>query len=277
MRICDLIKQHTNTGPLVHLCEVRLQRMRRRREPASHVPCLLCGNQRRKRRVYTWCCSPVIEHSSSGSGKMTIKNIQWEVGWRGVAVYDTAEVWKILVLVGYWIKLWKTVLMSHNPCKCTKQSLWSPKKERNEKSKEAKREVQWDSKRAERILRLLEFEALMAFRCVQRLLYFQRSIKHSLSEEFKQRQEFMDWKFWTAVTTKCLSLMFTHVTYIFRFTSTDSSIVFKSSFMFGFHTFLLCWSFLSGTAAMSIGGWVGWCAPCFLCKPWGSCDLDEVR
>lgn len=52
MRICDLIKQHTNT--LVHLCWVRLQRMMRRRErPASHVPCLLCGNQERRRRVYT--------------------------------------------------------------------------------------------------------------------------------------------------------------------------------------------------------------------------------
>lgn len=46
----------------------------------------------------------------------------------------------------------------------------------------------------------------MAFRCV-RLLYFQRSIKHSLSEESKQRQEFTDRKFSTAVTTSCLSLI----------------------------------------------------------------------
>lgn len=37
MRICDLIKQHTNT--LVHLCKVRLQRMRRE---GGGKTCLTC-------------------------------------------------------------------------------------------------------------------------------------------------------------------------------------------------------------------------------------------
>lgn len=48
MRICDLIKKHTNT--LVHLCKVRLQRMmrRRREELPQMAPACFVGPRRGK-------------------------------------------------------------------------------------------------------------------------------------------------------------------------------------------------------------------------------------
>lgn len=51
MRICDLIKQHTNT--LVHLCEVRLQRMMRRMEDLPHMSPACFVGTRRGRGGYT--------------------------------------------------------------------------------------------------------------------------------------------------------------------------------------------------------------------------------
>lgn len=69
----------------------------------------------------------------------------------------------------------------------------------------------------------------MAFRCVQLLLYFQRSIKHSLSEESKQRLE--STKLTTAVTTKCLS-PFAHVSSIICLTASDRPVFFKNHLSF---------------------------------------------
>lgn len=64
----------------------------------------------------------------------------------------------------------------------------------------------------------------MAFRCAQHLLYFQRSIKHYLSEESEQRLEFTGWKSTTEMRLKCL---FADVTSIMCFTSTQAFIYFN--------------------------------------------------
>lgn len=94
MRMCVLIKQHTTT--LVHLCADRLQRMEVEERPASHVPCLLCGNQRRRRRTYTWCRSPVI-YAACLAMVMTVKTCSGKTDGEGVAVHAADGVWKGLV------------------------------------------------------------------------------------------------------------------------------------------------------------------------------------
>ncbi len=115
----------------------------------------------------------------------------------------------------------------------------------------------------------------MAFRCARRLLYFQRSIKHSLSKESKQRLEFTGWKFTTEVRTKCLSHVRSCYKYYVFYIHRQDSIFFKSPFVFGFHTFLHCWCFLFGSAAVGARSWAGVVFSLFPVQTLGELGLER--
>lgn len=116
-----------------------------------------------------------------------------------------------------------------------------------------------------------QFEGLMVFRCAQRLLYFQRSIKHSLSEESKQRLEFTDWRFTTAVRLKCLfhspSCYQYYLFYIKRVS--QSELLFLLIFQVWAPYFSVVLRFSLWECSKGVRGvsW-GWCSLYFLFIPW---------
>lgn len=98
----------------------------------------------------------------------------------------------------------------------------------------------------------------MAYRCGQRLSYFQRSIKHSLSEESKKRLEFTDWKSTTAVIRN-VHLTFTHASGTMLFYGHKQACILPKS---PFFLFLVSLTFSNnvlslGLSQMDASGWAG--------------------
>ena len=111
-----------------------------------------------------------------------------------------------------------------------------------------------------------KFEGLMVFRCAQRLLYFQRSIKHSLSEVSKQRLEFTDFKFTTSVIAEVF-ISPSLVLLLLCFLHPQSSL-------YCFKTIFQVWApYFSVVLILSLWEswrwvWGGGCSPYFLFRPW---------
>lgn len=158
-------------------------------------------------------------------------------------------------------RLWRRVLKCHLPCNFKKTDVWKL----NEKEKSGK---EWK----ESSDCLLTVWGANGFQMC--LLYFQRSIKHSLSEESKQRLEFTDWKsaVWTKRWSHVRSCYKNCMFYILR----QACILFFHFWFLYFPImsfFLSLWECCNGCKGLSGGG----VYPYFLCKPWGNWDLDEVR
>lgn len=165
-------RAHEHIGPfrLRSLCKVRLQRMRRRRRrrkdlPHMSPPCFVC-EPGEERGGYTrdvapkWQSALQLCNAYLAMAKWFFKNTVGLGMNKGYGVWHSRSS-EDLGFRGPWSKMfWIRAVKFHNSCNCKRQRLqtWEKKRKkkgRNIKRKEAKRELEQDSKRAERILRLL--------------------------------------------------------------------------------------------------------------------------